>query len=140
MTRADQVLGALHALDAEHGHWPRPVAAVAARAGLSSRATRDTLNGLLADGKVTKRQGSADGERRPVYAVANRRRSRCTQAHQVTEARRGQTYGGNRLGGSDRITWGDHPIEANSRTSLPFFEAQPGEPFDRHYCGCRGWD
>lgn len=27
-----------------------------------------------------------------------------------------------------------------SSTDLPFFEHQPNQPKDKHYCGCLGWD
>ena len=30
--------------------------------------------------------------------------------------------------------------EQPSSPGLPFFEARPGEPHDRFYCGCWGWD
>ncbi len=30
--------------------------------------------------------------------------------------------------------------EVDSSTDLAFFVYQPQKPFDRYYCGCRGWD
>ena len=35
---------------------------------------------------------------------------------------------------------GNYPSVAPSSVSLPFFEHRPDEPFDRHFCGCWGWD
>lgn len=35
---------------------------------------------------------------------------------------------------------GDYPSETDSSTSLPFFEHRPDRQFDRHFCGCWGWD
>lgn len=29
---------------------------------------------------------------------------------------------------------------AHSSNELPFFEYKPTQEYDRHYCGCRGWD
>lgn len=28
----------------------------------------------------------------------------------------------------------------DSKWTLPFFKHSPDQPFDRYYCGCRGWD
>jgi len=30
--------------------------------------------------------------------------------------------------------------ERPSSPKLAFFESRPGEPYDKFYCGCRGWD
>lgn len=30
--------------------------------------------------------------------------------------------------------------ECDSTYGLPFFEHKPGFEYDRHYCGCMGWD
>lgn len=39
-----------------------------------------------------------------------------------------------------RARCSDCSRETDSRWELPFFEHRSEQPFDRYYCGCRGWD